>query len=67
MSKKYLVLTRVDGRVRVLALTSNVRRRRQLEAQCQDLLAGMFAGHQVDGFFVQPWPETGLPPAGAGR
>ncbi len=66
MSKRYLVLTRVDGRVRVLSLTSNVRRRRQLEAQCEDLLAGMFEGHQVDGFFVQPWPDAGVPSSDSG-
>lgn len=65
MSKRYLVLTRVDGKVRVLSMTSNVHRRRQLEDQCGSLLAGMFEGHEVEGFFVQPWPDTtGLQVAG---
>lgn len=60
MSRKYLVLTRVDGKVRVLSMISNVKRHRQLEDQCEGLLSRMFAGHAVDGFFVQPWPENSV-------
>jgi len=56
MSRKYLVLTEVDGALKMLALTSNVEAENDLARQCGQMLTDLFRGCRVDGFIVEPWP-----------
>jgi len=61
MTKKYLVVTKVDGKITMLSLSSNSSRESDLESECGQMLAQFFTGHRLDEFFVQPWPISGNP------
>jgi hypothetical protein len=56
MSKKYLVLTEVQGRIRVLALTSNAAEKTELRQVCGNMLDQFFEGKEIGRFIVEPWP-----------
>lgn len=56
MSNKYLITTDVDGEIRFLSLTSNLSHTARLESLCSRMLKKRFAGQEISGFFVSPWP-----------
>ena len=56
MTKKYLVVTKVDGKITMLSLSSNSSHESDLENECGQMLAELFTGHRLDEYFVQPWP-----------
>jgi|GEM_PF-2337504 len=61
MSKKYLITTDVGGEIRFLSLTSNLSNRARLEKLCAQMLEKRFAGQEISGFIVSPWPLEDLP------
>lgn len=61
MTKKYLVVTKVDGKITMLSLSSNSSCASELESECGQMLAQLFTGHRLDEYFVQPWPISENP------
>jgi hypothetical protein len=61
MSQKYLVLTLIEGRIRMLSLTSNLSEPEDLRRLCGNMLADFFKGRKVDGFLVEPWSTVVSP------
>ncbi len=59
MTKKYLVVTKVDGKLTMLSFSSNSSQESELESECGQMLAELFTGHRLDEYFVQPWPISG--------
>jgi len=69
MSRRYLVLTEVEGRLRMFSLLSNEHRLEELARQCAKMLGELLGDKLVDKFSVCPWPilEPALQPARASR
>ena len=58
MSRKYLVLTRVDGKLRMLSLTLNFSGRKKIRDLCRRMLKQLYRGREIGSFVVRPWPEA---------
>ena len=58
MSRKYLVLTRVDGKLRMLSLTLNFTGRKKILDLSRRMLKQLYRGKEIRSFVVHPWPEA---------
>ena len=58
MSRKYLVMTRVDGKLRMLSLTLNFSGRKKIRDLCRRMLTQLYRGKEIGSFVVRPWPEA---------
>ena len=47
MSRKYLVLTRVDGKLRMLSLTLNFSGRKKIRDLCRRMLKQLYRGREI--------------------
>ena len=56
ISKKYLVLTQIDGQIKMLSLTTNAVGRRTLRDRARAMILELFAGRRVGQCIVRPWP-----------
>lgn len=66
MTRKYLVLTEIDGQFKMLAFSSNAADR-ELTRECNSLLTNYFWGKRVAGFILTPWPLTSAETSSDGK
>ena len=52
------MLTRVDGKLKMLSLTLNFSGHKKIRDVCWRMLKQLFRGREVGSFVVRPWPEA---------
>ena len=52
------MLTRVDGKLRMLSLTLNFSGRKKIRDLCRRMLRQLYRGREIGSFVVRPWPEA---------
>ena len=55
MSKKYAVLVNVEGKTRILSLTSNASLR-ETKRLCREMAEMLFVGQRLGDLRIEPWP-----------